>query len=353
MNIGFLLYREPLVSGGYFYDKKLIDYLRKKGDMVHMFFLPKRKTIHDNEMNYVQLFHTIQKKNIDLLLQDELCHPSLLYFNIYWKQNTTIPLVSVVHNLSTSLKTNDQDGRKTACLEKRYLQTIDHFILISNSVKQKVEHLLHYPVQGAIAWPGKDHLCYQTNQGTIPLSSQQVFHLLFIGNLYPHKGLHVLIKTLAQIPTEKWTLTVLGDTAVNSHYTSMIQTVVQNLHLQNHVHFEGVVSHKKVSWFLQHAHLLVVPSFYESFGLVYIEALGFGVPVLAAVNGGASEVITEGKEGFFVEFENIQQLKKHIMFFIQHPVKWKKMKQNALEKFQTLPTWDMSMGTIRQYLHGL
>jgi glycosyltransferase involved in cell wall biosynthesis len=353
VNIGFLLFKEALVSGGYLYDKRLIDYLRKKGDTVQVLFLLKEKIIHANEMDVVDLFCIIQEKNIDLLLQDELCHPSLSYFNSYWKQNTTIPLVSVVHNLSTSLKKNNQDREKTACGEKHYLQTVDHFIFISKSVKQEAEKLVQHAMAGVIAWPGKDHLCYQTEKEYAKYSSQQVFHLLFIGNLYPYKGLHVLINALAQIPTEKWTLTVLGDTAVNPQYTRLLQTALKKLHLKDHVQFEGVVSPEKVSWFLRHAHLVVVPSFYESFGLVYVEALGFGVPVLAAKNGGASEFITEGKDGFFVEFENIRQLKEKILFFIQHPSEWNSMKKNALEKFQGLPTWDMSMENIWLYLHGL
>lgn len=342
-----------MVSGGYFYDKKLTDHLKKTGDTVHMFFLSKRKTMYDNQMNFSQLFRQIQKKNIDLLVQDELCHPSLFFFNRYWKQNTTKPLVSVVHNLSASLITKNREKKKTIFKEKRYLQTIDHFIFISRTTKQEVEHLLQCTLPGVVAWPGKDHLSYQKNHLEKKLISQQVLQVLFIGNLYPHKGLHVLIKALAQIPTEKWKLTVLGSTGVDTQYTNMIQTLLQNLHLQNHVSLEGLVSHERVSWFLRRSHLLVVPALYESFGLVYVEALGFGIPVIAAANGGVREVITDGKEGFFVKFEDIQQLKKYIMFFMKNPCEWNVMKQNASKKFKMLPTWDMSMDTISRYLHTL
>ena len=62
-----------------------------------------------------------------------------------------------------------------------------------------------------------------------------------------------------------------------------------------------------------HEHqVLAVPSLYEAFGIVYLEALGFGLPVIASSAGAAHELITHGEHGFLVAPGDAASLAQHL-----------------------------------------
>ena len=59
--------------------------------------------------------------------------------------------------------------------------------------------------------------------------------------------------------------------------------------------------------------VLAVPSLYEAFGIAYLEAMGFGLPVIASSAGGAHELITQGEHGFLVAPGDAATLAQHIL----------------------------------------
>ncbi len=96
MHIGLLIYGSlDTISGGYLYDRKLVEYLRSQGDTVDIISLPWRSyTAHlmDN-------FHFKLPRKLDILIEDELNHPSLILPN---HRRHTYPVVSLVHHLRAS-----------------------------------------------------------------------------------------------------------------------------------------------------------------------------------------------------------------------------------------------------------
>ena len=62
----------------------------------------------------------------------------------------------------------------------------------------------------------------------------------------------------------------------------------------------GAASDEALGRVLAESHVLAVPSSYEGYGIVYAEALGHGLPVIASTAGAAGEVLADGREGFLV-----------------------------------------------------
>ena len=125
MKIGLIIYGSlETVSGGYLYDRKLVEYLRSQGDTVEIISLPwQNYAVHltDN-------FHFRLLRGFDLLIEDELNHPSLLFAN---RQPHPCPVVSLVHHLRCSELRPKWQNDFYRIVEKQYLQSVAGFIFNS------------------------------------------------------------------------------------------------------------------------------------------------------------------------------------------------------------------------------
>ncbi|MEI8300878.1 MAG: glycosyltransferase family 4 protein, partial [Chlamydiota bacterium] len=112
------------------------------------------------------------------------------------------------------------------------------------------------------------------------------YHFLFIGNGYQRKGLDVLLQALALLGKEDFHLSVLGKEKKLSTYIDK----TQKLGLSKKVSFYGQRS--DVRKFYQLCDCLVIPSFYDPFANVTVEALAMGLFVISSKSNGGHEVLT-------------------------------------------------------------
>lgn len=117
--------------------------------------------------------------------------------------------------------------------------------------------------------------------------------LLFVGLLDSShkKGLPYLLQALAQLRAERsdWHLGIVGDGPGRGEY----ETMARRYGIADRITFHGIKSKEEVAGLMRQASLLVLPSTYETFGVVAAEALASGMPVLATRCGGPEEFITE------------------------------------------------------------
>jgi len=109
----------------------------------------------------------------------------------------------------------------------------------------------------------------------------------FAGGLDRHKGVDVLIAALGVLPrTASWTLTVVGDGPERSR----LEGVAADLHVGDRITWMGSRSHDDVADVFRHARVVVVPSRRDALGLVAVEALACGTPVIVTAVGGLSSI---------------------------------------------------------------
>jgi UDP-glucose:(heptosyl)LPS alpha-1,3-glucosyltransferase len=118
--------------------------------------------------------------------------------------------------------------------------------------------------------------------------------LLFVANELHRKGFAQLLSALALAADNRLHVHVIGRTAPNRY-----RRTIQRLGLQERVHYHGPTN--DVGWWLAGADLLVLPTQYEPFGLVIIEALASGVPVITTRLAGAAEAVQVGVTGLLQE----------------------------------------------------
>ncbi|MBM3184580.1 MAG: glycosyltransferase family 4 protein [Chlamydiae bacterium] len=113
------------------------------------------------------------------------------------------------------------------------------------------------------------------------------FRLLFVGNGYKRKGLDILLEALSNWQFKDFHLSVVGKEKNLNRY----QWKVKKLSLEKKVSFFGV--QKDVIPFYQLADILVIPSFYDPFANVTLEALSFGLFVISSKTNGGHEILTK------------------------------------------------------------
>ncbi len=101
---------------------------------------------------------------------------------------------------------------------------------------------------------------------------------------------------------------------------------------------------------MQESHLLVTPSSYEGFGIVYLEAMGFGLPAIGGRAGGAGEVITPGENGFLIQPGDAAWLAEILEQLAADRERLAQMGAAALKRYAAHPTWEETCSNIRLFL---
>src|SRR6266508_575338 len=136
MRIGLVIYGTlDTMSGGYLYDRKLVEYLRSQGETVEIISLPWR----NYAAHLTDNFRIRLPKGFDVLIQDELNHPSLLFAN---RGKHPYPVISLVHHLRCSELRPKWQNAFYRMVEQKYLRSVDGFVFNSRTTARAVNNLL-------------------------------------------------------------------------------------------------------------------------------------------------------------------------------------------------------------------
>lgn len=123
--------------------------------------------------------------------------------------------------------------------------------------------------------------------------------LLYVGRIEPLKGLDLLVETAAQMDTgESVRMIVVGADVNGDREIDRVKELAKERDLEDQIDFVGQVEHSDLPLYYNAADVCVVPSYYESFGLVALESMACGTPVVASRVGGLSTIINHGSTGY-------------------------------------------------------
>jgi D-inositol-3-phosphate glycosyltransferase len=124
--------------------------------------------------------------------------------------------------------------------------------------------------------------------------------ILFVGRIDPLKGIDNLLRAMTYLENQRLKLIVIGGDAQSQLELERLKRLSRSLQIHDSVAFYGLVKQEMLPYFYSAADLCVVPSYYESFGLVALESLACGTPVVATNVGCIETVIRNGETGYVV-----------------------------------------------------
>ena len=124
--------------------------------------------------------------------------------------------------------------------------------------------------------------------------------VLFVGRLDPLKGVDILLRAVAQLERADTTRTVIvgGDQA--DAEMARLRALCSELGIAERVSFLGRMAQQELPLYYSAADVSVIPSYYESFGLVALESMACGTPVIASRVGGLPTIVKDGLNGYLI-----------------------------------------------------
>jgi glycogen(starch) synthase len=189
---------------------------------------------------------------------------------------------------------------------------------------------------------------------TQPLHTEHRYNLLYVSRLENRKGTLTLLRAIPKL------VKVFPDLQVNiigrdrphaPNDTLFKEYFMSNFgEFESNVNFLGFVEDHELLAYYQEATAFVVPSIYESFGLIYIEAMQFGLPCIATSGGGIPEVISDGETGLLITPDDHEELVLKVTQILENPALRKRLSENSTRLFHQKFTSDvMALRTFKNY----
>ena len=323
--------------------RKLFEYLRLQGDTVQIISLPWR----NYASHLTENLHFKLPPNLDILMQDELNHPSLISAN---GGKHPYPIISLVHHLRCSELRPKWQNIFYRWVEKKYLRSVDGFIFNSKTTKEVVNGLLQNRTPEVVAFPPTDRFGEPiAEEEVIERAKRDEFRILFLGNVIFRKGLHRLLNAVSSQPSA-FRVDVVGSLTSEPRYANQIQEYITGHGLSSFVFLHGSLDREPLIDKLKRAHLLVVPSSYEGFGIVYLEGMCFGLPAVGTTAGAANEIISDRIDGFLIQPENAGELANRLKLLSENREVLTQMSLAARKRYLRQPKWEETAGRIREFL---
>jgi glycosyltransferase involved in cell wall biosynthesis len=355
MKIGFVIYGAlDTLSGGYLYDRMLVEYLRAQGDTVEIISLPWRNYAAHLTDNFTFKL----PPNLDMLIQDELNHPSLIAAN---RKKHPYPVVSLVHHLRCSELRPQWQNIFYRVIEKQYLQSVDGFIFNSQTTQKAVNGVMENGKPCVVAYPPTDRFGEAISEEEISQRAiSDELRILFLGNIIERKGLHTLLDAVKDVTQNasksqrsKVLVDVIGSLTSDPDYAAQMQEFVKVNSLSSLVTFHSSLNNQPLIEKLKNAHILVVPSSYEGFGIVYLEGMAFGLPAIGTTAGAAGEVIDGGATGFLIQPGDSQSLAAKLQIMNEKRDLLVQMSLAARSRYLAQPKWNQTANQIRVFLQSM
>jgi glycosyltransferase involved in cell wall biosynthesis len=194
---------------------------------------------------------------------------------------------------------------------------------------------------------------------------------LFLGNVIYRKGLHTLLEAITRVGRDtqsvsSYRLDVVGSLNSEPVYAKRIQEFIEandlsSLRRGSHrpdallgghafVFLHGALDKESLVEKLRQSHVLVVPSSYEGFGIVYLEGMSFGLPAIGTTDGAAGEIISDGVDGFLIQPGDAGLLASRLKSLNEKRDVLIQMSRAARSRYLRQPKWEESARQIREFL---
>jgi len=241
------------------------------------------------------------------------------------------PFVVTIHG--QDLQNTIHHNRLCFKAVKQVLEGADKVITVSSKLK-RLSHTVGISANIVVLGNGIPdsiiHNSYAFNKNEDPV-------MVSVSNLIVTKGIDYNLKAIATLRTEFPNLQyhIVGSGPEQQNFINL----AKELGVNDQVSFLGTLSHEDVFKEMAKCQILSLPSWSEGFGVVYIEAMIQGKPVIACKGEGIEDVIQHGVNGMLVSPKDVDSLVEAIDYLISHPDETDQIGQRARETVMKNYTW--------------
>ncbi|MDN5339309.1 MAG: hypothetical protein PWQ30_418 [Euryarchaeota archaeon] len=305
----------------------------RKDSLIDRTNLPGNISIHPISLFYLPFDHQFKRigeryyNNVNDKLQRSRTYPDLIHAHFIWpngfvgaklKKEYGIPFVVTAHGYDIyDLPFRDAEWKRRI---EAILNAADVIITVSNSNRECMKRLdVTTPVNVVpngfrhdLFYPVRTETCRKALN--LPINRKI---LLSVGNLVEVKGYTHLIDAISEVVRER--TDVLCLIVGRGELKHRLEKKVSSLGLEQYVRFIGGKPHGEIPLWMNASDLFVLPSLRESFGIVQVEAMACGKPVVATKNGGSEEIVIPGKTGLLCDAADPRGLAESIVRALDMP----------------------------------
>ena len=353
VRIGLLVYGDiEQRTGGNIYDRELLRGLVELGATGTIMALRDPRTSVGVGATVPETIARIRDEQFDVLLQDELCHPALNQINAAVSSGEGPLRIAIVHNLGYKTATGDAGD---LCKRSEYalLRGVDGCVVNSHFTLREIEALAGRAPASIVAYPfvGPD-LLVDPGSGLCTSANGRATHIVSVANLSAVKGVHYLLDALALLRDRRWTLELVGSTVRDARYARSIEDQIDALDLRRRVQMSGELRGDSLRAAYERADVMVLASPQEGFGMVCLEAMRFGRPVIASSNGAAPELIRHEEHGLLVDPTDHDAFVATLRRVFTQPELMPVLGGAARARVLDHPTWGSVASQVATFLRG-
>ena len=281
-----------------------------------------------------------------------------------------IPIIQMFHTLGhmknrIARSPSEMEGEFRIQGESKVISKVNRIIAATLAEKSQLEFLYATPSSKiSVIPPGVDTRHFypipKDEAKEVVGIPENTHTILFVGRIEPLKGIDNLIQAISIIQNKgelkccPHNLVIVGGDPhakpeeMNAEMARLLD-MVENLGIKNFVIFLGKQDQHMLPYYYSAAEVVVMPSHYESFGMVALEAMACGTPVVASQVGGLAFLVRDGETGFVVPGNDVETLAKRLIELIKDKglrnklgaksaeyaqmYSWEKISQNMIEVY--------------------
>lgn len=279
---------------------------------------------------------------------------------IILRERWDVPHVATFHTLAKTklmARAGEKESELRSSTEKRVADDADAILVSTQQEKQDLARFYQTrPHKVRVIPAGVDLELFRPVNMTrarqvLGLTEKRV--ILYVGRLEPLKGVDILIEAVALLEGAANTrLLIVGGTQGQDGEMRRLKSLTVQLGIEGRVTFTGAVNQNELPNYYSAADVFVLPSYYESFGLVALESMACGTPVVASRVGGLKTFVKDGEAGYLIPWRCPEPFAQRLDMLLANPALRETMGKAARASALGM-SWGIAADRMLDFYSGL
>lgn len=326
-----IFFNRDIITGGQKYDSKLVSCLKKYfvGDINYedeqTYYITGNKLT--KICGYINSVENITK--YDYVIINSTNFKFLVILKKIHKFNPECKVIIIQHHFEYLAQSYINPKRYLLKIAEKYMLGNSDFIITPNQYsyniavdKLNIDKSKMYKIENS----------FNKNK-KYELTKYKKGFLLYVGTIEYRKGIHILIQALAEIKELNFHMHFVGKYSESNSYFVKLKRMILKSGLKDKITFYGRITDDELNELYKKAEVFVFPSLNEGYGLVILEAMAHGLPVIAFDNTAMPLTVIDQVNGFLVKNKDGKELAKRIKDLLSNEILVRKMGCNAIRTF--------------------